>query len=140
MYKIGYTTGVFDLFHAGHVEFLKLAKSQCHYLIVGICSDNLVMQLKNRKPVFSEKDRLEILSGIKFVDYSFIKYTTDKLQDWKYYHFNVVFHGDQDARNRSHEKENQKKLLPYGVEFIYFDRDYRLSTTKYLNYIKKEMR
>ena len=140
MFEIGYTTGVFDLFHAGHMAYLKQVKSYCNFLVVGICSDDLVIQLKNRKPIFSEKNRMEIISGIKVVDYSFIKHTTDKLQDWHKYHFNAVFHGDQEAKNRFHEIENRKRLEPYGVKFIYFDRDYKLSTTKYIDYIRKETR
>ena len=138
MYDIGYTTGVFDLFHAGHVAFLKQAKQYCNYLIVGVCSDNLTNNLKNKTPVFSEKERLEIVSSIKFVDYSYIKHSTDKVSTWEKYHFNVVFHGEQEARNRKHEIINRNKLAPLGVDFIYFDRDYRLSTSMYLKKIKEE--
>ncbi len=138
MYDIGYTTGVFDLFHAGHVAFLRQAKLYCSYLIVGICSDDLTKRLKKKTPIFSEMDRLEIISSIKFVDHCYIKYSTDKVSDWNKYHFNVVFHGDKEAEYREHEIENRSKLTPLGVEFIYFDRDYRLSTSNYLKIIRTD--
>lgn len=140
MYNIGFTVGVFDLFHAGHVSFLRQAKAQCTYLIVGICSDELVVQLKNRQPIFCEQDRLEILSSVKFVNHSFIKISPDKYNDWKKYHFDAVFHGDQEAKSRFHEIESRKKLVPMGVIFIYFNRDYRISTSKYLEKIKSDER
>ena len=123
MYDIGYTTGVFDLFHAGHITFLKQAKLYCDYLIVGICSDDLTKHIKNKNPIFSEKERLEIISSIKYVNYSYIKYSTDKIDDWSKYHFNVVFHGDKEARDREHEIINRNILTPLGVDFVYFNRD-----------------
>lgn len=140
MYDIGYTTGVFDLFHAGHVAFLRQAKLYCSYLIVGICSDDLTKRLKRKTPIFSEMDRLEIISSIKFVDHCYIKFSTDKVSDWNKYHFNAVFHGDKEAKFRKHEIKNRSKLAPLGVEFIYFDRDYRLSTSNYLKKIRNDKR
>ena len=139
MYVVGYTTGVFDLFHVGHIAFLKQAKSRCNYLIVGVCSDELAEYLKDKTPIFSEDERLEIISSIKFVDYSYIKRSTDKVEDWNRHHFNVVFHG-KEAENRKHEIESREMLIPLGVNFIYFDRDYRVSTTNYLSKIRNEGR
>lgn len=136
IYNIGYTMGVFDLLHSGHVDFLKLAKSRCNYLIVGICSDSLTQQLKNKNPIFSEIERLNIVSSIKYVDLAFIINHTDKLSVWKQHNFDVVFHGEKRARYRNHEMLSRKLLKPLGIDFIYFDRDYSISTTKYINYIK----
>lgn len=140
MYDIGYTTGVFDLFHAGHIAFLRQAKLHCNYLIVGICSDDLTKRLKNKTPIFSEKERLEIISSIKYVDCSYIKYSTDKVADWNKYHFNVVLHGDKEARGREHEIINRNRLTPLGVDFVYFKRDYRISTSMYIKKIRAEVR
>ena len=65
-----------------------------------------------------------------------ISYTSD----WNKYHFNAVFHGDKEAKFREHEIQNRSKLTPLGVEFIYFDRDYRLSTSNYLKKIRNDER
>ena len=140
MYNIGYTTGVFDLFHAGHIAFLKQAKQYCNYLIVGICSDDLTKNLKNKTPIFSEKERLEIISSIKFVDCAYIKHSTDKVIAWNKYHFNVVFHGDKEAKDREHEIINRKRLTPLGVDFVYFNRNYQISSSMYIKKIREEMR
>lgn len=67
-YKIGYTQGVFDMFHIGHLNLLNIAKQFCDYLIVGVNSDALVRQYKNKTPVISEKQRAEIIRDIKAVD------------------------------------------------------------------------
>lgn len=135
-YNIGYTTGVFDLLHVGHIRFLKQAKSLCNKLIVGICSDNLTLTLKRKIPVYPEQQRLEILMSIKYVNHAFIKNTTDKLSDWGVYNFDVVFHGDKEAINRKHEIDNSKILIPLGVEFVYFDRNYQISTTQTIRKIR----
>ena len=67
-YKIGYTTGVFDLFHIGHLNILKNAKDKCEYLIVGVSTDEIVTSYKGKKPVIPFEERLEIVKSIKYVD------------------------------------------------------------------------
>ena len=67
-YKIGYTTGVFDMFHIGHLNIIKRAKEQCEYLIVGVTTDELCAERKKKLPVICEKDRVEIVESIKYVD------------------------------------------------------------------------
>ena len=76
---IGYTAGVFDLFHIGHLNLIKKAKQNCDYLIVGVNSDKLVQQYKHKTPVISEKERLEIIKSLKYVDQAVIVNTRDKL-------------------------------------------------------------
>src|SRR5690554_2800826 len=65
---IGYTTGVFDLFHIGHLNILKRAKSQCDYLIVGVTTDELSLSRKGKTPVIPLIERMEIVRNISFVD------------------------------------------------------------------------
>ena len=86
-YKIGYTQGVFDMFHIGHLNMINRAKSLCDYLIVGVNSDELVQQYKNKLPVINERDRKEIVSNIRAVDQCIIVNTLDKEEIYR----NVFF-------------------------------------------------
>ena len=90
-YKIGYTTGVFDLFHIGHLNILKRAKEQCEYLIVGVTSDELCLLRKNKLPIVNQKDRMEIIRSIKYVDKVVSQDNMDKFSAVKEYKCNVVF-------------------------------------------------
>lgn len=98
-YKLGYAPGTYDLFHAGHLENLLIASSQCEKLIVGIKSDDLVQKHKNKTPIISEDERMEILRHFKFVHDAYIYYTRDLniANDWfkaKYNKpFDAVFYG-----------------------------------------------
>ncbi len=77
-YDLGYAPGTYDLFHAGHLENLSIASSQCKRLIVGVKADELVEEHKGRKPVISDEERMEILRHFKFV-YGVYKYYTRDL-------------------------------------------------------------
>lgn len=74
----GYTTGVYDLFHIGHLNILKAAKARCDHLIVGVTTDELSLQRKGKKPVIPLSERLEIIKGIRYVDEVVIQETMDK--------------------------------------------------------------
>ena len=92
--KIGYTTGVFDLFHVGHLRLLKNAKNQCDKLIVGVSSDDLVLKLKSKTPLISLIERVEIVKSIKYVDEVIVESNDDKIQAWRDLNFDVIFKGD----------------------------------------------
>lgn len=92
-YKIGYTTGVFDLFHIGHLNILRRAKEQCEYLIVGVTSDELCYSRKNKYPVIPLDERMQIVKAIRYVDEVVVQADMDKLKAVKKYHANIVFVG-----------------------------------------------
>ena len=133
-YKIGYTNGVFDLFHIGHLEFLKKAKEHCDYLIVAVCEDNLVFQHKGKYPIIPVNQRMQLLDGIKYVDQVVIQKTTDRIEEWNKYHFNVIFHGI-DGKKWDIQHGYYDALKKIGVESIYFDRPAGISTTQIINEI-----
>lgn len=91
-YKVGYTTGVFDMFHIGHLNILKRAKEQCDYLIVGVTTDELV-SYKNKQAVIPHNERMEIVEGIKYVNKVVSQENMDKMEAWKKYKFDVMFVG-----------------------------------------------
>ncbi|GGP48459.1 MULTISPECIES: adenylyltransferase/cytidyltransferase family protein [Shewanella] len=119
MKKIGYTTGVFDLFHIGHLNVLKRAKLECDYLIVGVTSDELSMSAKNKKPVIPFQERLEIVEAIKFVDEVVPQMSYDKLEAWNNLKFDKMFVGD-DWKGTDKWIEIEKDFAKLGVEIMYF--------------------
>lgn len=127
-YKIGYTTGVFDLFHIGHLNILKRAKEQCDYLIVGVSTDELVQNYKHKTPVIPFEERKEIVNAIKYVDEVYTQESMDKFAAWEKLHFNAIFHGD-DWKNSDLYIENEKKLHSVGVETVYFPYTKNTSST-----------
>ena len=82
-YKIGYTQGVYDMFHIGHLNLINRAKEQCDYLIVGVNSDELVKAYKKKETVIKEQERAEIVRNLKAVDDCLIVDTLDKMEQHK---------------------------------------------------------
>ena len=91
---IGYTTGVYDLFHIGHLNILRRAKMECDYLIVGITTDELAHQRKNKMPIIPFIERMAIVEGIKFVDEVVPQTNMDKIEAWNNLKFDKMFVGD----------------------------------------------
>lgn len=118
-YKVGYTTGVYDMFHVGHLNILKKAKEQCEYLIVGVSTDELVENYKGKTPMIPYEQRKEIIEAIKYVDKVIPQTTMDKFEAWKHEKFDVIFHGD-DWKNSKTYNEIEERLKKVGVDFIYF--------------------
>ena len=92
-YKVGYTTGVYDMFHIGHLNIIKRAKEQCDYLIVGVTTDELCYARKNKYPIINQHDRMEIVSSIRYVDKAVLQENMDKLSAVKKYGIDAVFVG-----------------------------------------------
>ena len=136
MKKIGYTTGVFDLFHIGHLNILKRARLECDYLIVGITSDELSLSGKNQKPVIPFQERMEIVESIKFVDEVVPQTNYDKIEAWNNLKFDMMFVGD-DWKGTDQWKIIEKDFREYGVEIIYFPYTSHTSSTILRNILDK---
>ncbi len=115
---IGYTTGVFDLFHIGHLNLLRRAKEQCDYLIVGVSTDDLVMY-KHKHAVIPFEERMEIVKAIRFVDEVVPQVNMDKMEAWKRLHFNIMFVGD-DWKGTAKWDAYEKQFAEVGVKIVYF--------------------
>lgn len=127
-YKIGYTTGVYDMFHIGHLNILKRAKEECEYLIVGITTDELV-SYKNTKAIIPHKERMKIVEGIKYVDKVVPQGSMNKMEAWEKYKFDVMFVGS-DWKGTDQWNKLEKEFGAIDVEIIYFPYTEGTSSTK----------
>lgn len=127
-YKIGYTTGVFDMFHIGHLNILKRAKEQCEYLIVGVSTDEVVEKYKHKIPVIPFEERMAIVAELKCVDRVVPQESMDKLKDWEKYQYNALFHGT-DWKNSTMYNEIEKQLNKVGVDVVFIPHTEGVSST-----------
>jgi glycerol-3-phosphate cytidylyltransferase len=116
---IGYTTGVFDLFHIGHLNILTNASKQCDELIVGITSDELCLQLKNKLPVIPFSERLSIVEALRIVDRVVPQEEVDEIGDFYKYNFQKIFKGS-DWEGSAKWNNLEQRFQEIGVEVIYF--------------------
>ena len=135
---IGYTTGVFDLFHIGHLNILRNAKAMCDKLIVGVSTDELIWEYKNKKAVIPFDERCEIVRNIRCVDAVVRQDTMDKYEAWKKIKFDVLFVGD-DWYNTDKWQKIENELLEVGVRTVYFPYTRGTSSTL-INKILEEKR
>lgn len=139
-YKLGYTTGVFDMFHIGHLNILKKAKEQCDYLIVGVSTDELVQKTKNKTPIIPFEERIEIIKAIKYVDMAVPQENKDKIAAYNKYKFDVMFVGD-DWKGSELFSKCEVELKEHNCDVIYFPYTKGTSSTilreKVLNYDSK---
>lgn len=126
--KIGYTTGVFDLFHIGHLNILKEAKKLCDELIVGVTIDDLVQKRKNKLPVIPFDERIEIVSSIRYVDRVVAQENMDKLSAWKLYKFDCIIVGS-DWKGTESWNEIEQEMKKKNAEVIYIPYTKHTSST-----------
>ncbi|MFJ8512848.1 adenylyltransferase/cytidyltransferase family protein [Lysinibacillus xylanilyticus] len=131
---IGYTAGVYDLFHIGHLNLLKNAKGMCEKLIVGVTTDELV-QYKGKSPVIPFEDRIEIVRNIKYVDAVVAQADMDKLEMCKKLKANVLFVGD-DWYNTDKWNSYEKEFNEAGIEIVYFPYTKGVSSTQITKALK----
>lgn len=132
---IGYTSGVYDLFHIGHLNLLKKAKEQCDYLIVSVSTDELVQEYKNRKPIINFKDRSAIVEAIKYVDKVVPQINRDKLEAFHTFKFDKIFVGS-DWKGSDLWNNLENELDQFGAKVVYFEYTAGTSTTEVKRIIK----
>lgn len=132
---IGYTTGVYDMFHIGHLNVLRRAKEQCDYLIVGVSTDELVQHDKGKTPVIPYAERVEIVSAIKYVDKVVPQPDKDKVAAWHRHKFNKMFVGS-DWQGTETWARFEEQFAPLGVEIVYLPHTDGISSTQLTQVIK----
>ena len=130
----GYTTGVYDLFHIGHLNLLKNAKQHCDYLIVGISSDKAA-QYKNKVPFICQEERMAIVEAIKYVDEVVLQEDLDKVKAWDTLHYDVLFVGS-DWQGTDKWNEYERQLNTKGVKVVYLPYTQTTSSTMLQEVIK----
>ena len=136
-YKIGYTTGVFDMFHIGHLNILKHAKELCDYLIVGVSTDEVVEAYKHKKPVIPFEERIAIVEAIKYVDKVVPQLSMDKMAAWNELHFDALFHGT-DWKNSDMYNSIEAELKKVGCDVVFLPHTDGVSSTMLVKKIQDD--
>ena len=127
-YKIGYTTGVYDMFHIGHLNILRRAKELCDYLIVGVTTDELCRERKKKEPIICEADRVAIVEAIRYVDRVVLQADMDKLAAVRQYGVDAVFVGS-DWQGTPTWQEYERQFAEVGCTVVYLDHTEGISST-----------
>lgn len=138
-YYKGITTGVFDLFHVGHLNLIERCKEQCEYLIVAVCDDDYVRNIKNKEPVFSLEERVRIISALKSVDETVVvsfDEVENKMLLLEKYHFDVLFSGD-DWKDSERYIKTEQQFVKVGASIEYLPYTQGISTTQIKENLKK---
>lgn len=138
---IGYTAGVYDLFHIGHLTLFKNAKGLCDKLIVGVTVDELVLY-KGKHAIIPFHDRIEIVRSVKYVDAAVPQYDMDKLTMCKKLGASILFVGD-DWYGSDKWKDYEKQFAEAGIKIVYFPYTQGVSSTqitKALDHVRGEQR
>jgi len=127
--RVGYVPGVFDMFHVGHLNILRHAKDSCDYLIAGVVSDEMLMQVKGIEPFIPTAERVEIVRSISYVDRVHVETVPDKIDTWREVGFTHFFKGD-DWRGTEKGSRLEREFAEVGVEVVYFPYTAHTSSTE----------
>lgn len=127
-FKIGYTTGVYDMFHIGHLNILRRAKEQCDFLIVGVTTDELCYKRKNKYPIICQEDRIAIIEAIRYVDKVVEQEDMDKVMAVKNLGADAVFVGS-DWKGTDAWNKYEKEFASVGCSVVYLEHTDGISST-----------
>lgn len=127
-YKVGYTTGVYDMFHIGHLNILKRAKEQCETLIVGVTTDELCYERKRKYPIINEYERMTIVGAIRYVDKVIPQANMEKIRSVKELGADAVFVGS-DWKGTDAWKQYEKDFAEVGCTVVYLDHTEGISSS-----------
>ncbi len=118
-HEVGYASGVFDMFHVGHLNLLRSARSYCRHLVVGVASDEYAESIKGSMPVVPADERLDIISSLGIVDEVVIDRSEDKTLAWRQRRFDAIFKGD-DWQGTPKGYRLERSMGELGVSVVYF--------------------
>ncbi|MRJ76362.1 adenylyltransferase/cytidyltransferase family protein [Aeromicrobium sp. SMF47] len=118
-YDVGYSSGVFDMFHVGHLNLLRRARNRCDHLVVGVASDEYVENLKGRPPVVPCDERIDIISALGIVDEVIIDRSEDKVAAWEQRPFDAIFKGN-DWQGTPKGYRLERAMAALDVDVVYF--------------------
>ena len=127
-YDVGYASGVFDMFHVGHLNILRNAAARCQTLVVGVGTDEYVEKLKGRPPVVPFAERLEIVHSLQMVDEVMADHAEDKTLAWQARRFDAIFKGD-DWKGTAKGARLEQDMASLSVEVVYFPYTLHTSST-----------
>lgn len=128
-YHIGYTQGVYDMFHIGHLNLLMHAKEMCDILLVGVNADALVQEYKHKSPIIGEEERRRIVEAIRYVDGAFIVRSLDKVATHKEHPFDAIFIGS-DWQGSPRWQQTERDLAPLGAHVVYLPHTDGISSSE----------
>jgi glycerol-3-phosphate cytidylyltransferase len=125
---VGYAPGAWDMFHVGHLNILRHARSRCDYLVAGVVDDEMLELAKGRRPVVPVVERAEIVRHVVYVDEVFVETQPDKVETWRRRPFDVFFKGD-DWKGTAKGRDLESRFADVGVEVVYFPYTVHTSST-----------
>lgn len=125
---VGYTTGVYDMFHVGHLRILERARRKCDELVVGITTDELSLEVKSKAPIVPFEERREIVAALSCVGRVIPQTSMDKMEAWYEWGFDRVFVGD-DWKGTPEWAGYERQFATVGVDIIYFPYTKNTSST-----------
>lgn len=128
MSVIGYCPGVFDMFHVGHLNILRRAKTNCDFLIAGVVTDEVVELVKGQRPVVPLAERMEIVRALRVVDDVVADWSAEKIDIWRQVRFDMIFKGD-DWRGTPKGDRLEASFAEVGVKVVYFPYTQNTSST-----------